>query len=83
MKDHIATIKRAIEHKNVAMLECIDLLMLSDNIFTVGKTRDGFASWAVNSEDDSSYWGHYFSTYEVAVADMYQRAGVPVKEVQA
>ena len=43
MKDHIATIKRAIERKNVAMLECIDLLMLSDNIFTVGKTREGFA----------------------------------------
>jgi hypothetical protein len=68
--------KLSIQKRNSAMEECIAVLVLGNNVFTVGKTDNGFASWGVSDHDDSSYWGHYFSTYEEAVADMYERAGV-------
>jgi len=76
MKDHIATMKVAIERKNSAMEKCVDILMMGDdNIYALGKTREGYANWAISSRDSSSYWGHYFTTRQDAMDDMRNRAG--------
>lgn len=71
--------KRRIEERNVAMTQCLELIVLGDDkTFTLGKTRDGYATWAV-SRDNSSHWGHYFSgadAAERAMQDLYERAGL-------
>lgn len=75
MKEQLEAMKIAIQSKNGAMEECTDLLVIGDNVYTVGRTRDGFATWAVAVHDSSSHWGHYgLTTREAAIADMCKRS---------
>lgn len=77
MKEILAAMKVTIAHQNAAMEECTDLLAIGDSVYTVGRTRDGFATWAVSVHDGSSHWGHYgFPTREEALVDVVERTGV-------
>ena len=77
MKDQLETMKVTIQRQNAAMEECTDLLSIGDSLYTVGRTRDGFATWAVAVHDGSSHWGHYgFPTREEALVDVVERTGV-------
>lgn len=73
-------LKNIITQNNAAMVECHDLLILGEDVYALGHTSDGhFATWAVNTRDHSSHWGHYgLMTRDDARRDMFKRAGLPL-----
>ena len=73
-------LRTSIRNHNAAMVECLDIVSLGENVYALGNTRDGyFATWAVNTFDNSSHWGHYgLMTRDDARRDMFDRAGLPL-----